>query len=150
MAKAFTRVAAVILLFFGISGLIPPFVFPPSPQDTPPTDVSSGHFRPGLLYHVFQTNLLLSALFILLGVVGLVASVSPRNNRLYVRGLFFLSIVLMFCGLVPGLSTLFGLMPLGGWTAGIWFVTMVSSLYPAFLDGPLVKGINEPVFRQPS
>ena len=150
MAKTFTWVTAAILLFLGLSGLIPPLVYSPAPQDTRPTDVSAGHFHPGLLYNVFPTNLLLSGLFILLGGLGIVASLSPRNARVYVRGLFFLSVVLMFCALIPGLSTMFGFLPLGGWTAAIWFILMLAVFYPAFLDGPLMKTINEPVFRQPS
>ena len=150
MAKLFTLITSAILLVFGICGLIPPFVYSPAAMDTKSTDIGATHFGPGRLFNVFTINYLLTALFLILGIAGIVAALSPAYTKRYLRVLVGLCVLFLFCGLIPGLSTMFGFLPLGGWKIGIWFILAFAAFYPAFLEGPLMKSINEPVFRQPS
>jgi uncharacterized membrane protein len=138
--NAFTRVVGLIYLLLGICGFIPAAVRQPTPLGE---QVARFHF--GYLFNGLPMNYPLAGLFILIGLGGLIASAKIRQSRRYERILFTLSMVLMVMGFTPGLSNVWGLMPLFGFTDGLFLCTALFSFYFAFVEGPLMPSINEPV-----
>lgn len=82
-----------------------------SPADSPPVHVTLFH---GKLLGVFPVNVLHSAVHVAVGVWGIVAGRSIVSPRFYARAMtvFFGALALM--GAIPGLNTLFGMLPLHG------------------------------------
>ena len=82
-----------------------------SATDSPPVHITLFH---GKLLGVFPVNVLHSGVHVAVGVWGIVAGRSVTSPRLYARAMavFFGALALM--GIVPGLNTLFGMLPLHG------------------------------------
>jgi hypothetical protein len=90
--------------------MMPGFVVP-LPASAPQTrfDVMQG-----ALFGLFPVNMLLTLVHLAIGAWGLAASMGWSRPRFYARSAALLFAVLGVMGLVPGLNTLFGLMPLHG------------------------------------
>src|SRR5512145_2200070 len=104
-------------LFFGVAylaagllGLIPAALLPP-PADAPPTRVSVLY---GYLLGLFPVNVLHSAVHLALGAWGFVAWRGKSNPKTFARVLAVLYGALAVIGVIPGLNTLFGILPLHG------------------------------------
>ena len=107
----FALFAGVIYLSAGLLGMIPEALTPP-PADAPPTRVTALY---GYLLGLFPVNVLHSFVHLAVGVWGLVAW--RRGLQAAKRLARVLAIVygaLAVLGLIPGVSTLFGALPLHG------------------------------------
>lgn len=106
----------ILYLSGGVLGLIPEALRPP-PADAPPMRVGALY---GYLLGLFAVNVLLSAIHIATGVWGVVAWQADhigrrvRSPRIYARALAFVYGALAVLGIVPGMNTLFGTLPLHG------------------------------------
>lgn len=138
--NSFTRGIGIIYLLLGICGFVPGLVQPATPTGEPR---AMYHF--GYLFNGFPMNWVLAGLFVVIGVAALAASARIRSSRVFERILFTLSMVLMVFGFIPGFSNLWGIMPLFGFTDGLFLSTALLSFYFAFVEGPLMPGINAPV-----
>jgi hypothetical protein len=108
---------ATFALFFGIAylsaglvGLIPAALMPP-PADAPPIRLTLLY---GYLLGLLPVNVLLSALHLATGVWGVMAWHHVASLSAFARSLAIVYGALAVMGVVPGIDTLFGMVPLHG------------------------------------
>ena len=142
--RLFTLLISLVFLALGICGSIPSLLHSPPPQyDTQHMAVSLNY---GYLFGIFAMNVVSDILFIAIGVVGILCMFNTVTSRYFERGLLTLSVIAVFLGFLPGgISGLWGLIPLWGWTDALFLMTAMFSFYFAFVEGPLLPAINEPV-----
>jgi hypothetical protein len=109
-ARTFALIFGIAYLGAGLLGLMPGMLMPP-PADAPPMrfDVLYGH-----LLGLFPVNMLHTIVHLAIGAWGLAAYMGWSAPRLYARSLALFYGVLGVIGLIPGLNTLFGVLPLQG------------------------------------
>src|SRR4051812_20468999 len=107
--RAYALIFGLIYAGVGIMGFIPTFLTPH--MDHPALMVESNY---GLLLGLFPVNTLHSIVHLLTGLVGVVASRRFIAARNYCRAIAIIFGLLTLMGLIPGLNTTFGLIPLYG------------------------------------
>jgi hypothetical protein len=115
----------------GILGMVPDALRPPPPE-APPTTFTVLY---GNLLGLFPVNVLHSAVHLVIGVLGLAAWQADHvwhrmsSPRTYARALAVLYGALAVLGLIPGLNTLFGLLPLYGHDVWLHLGTAILAAY---------------------
>jgi len=108
--RYFALIFGIIYTLIGVMGLIPGMLQPMTPGNPPVTfDLLAGD-----LLGVFPVNLLHTLVHLLIGIWGIIAyrSFAAARSFSIMNGILFLLLFLM--DLIPGLQTLFGLLPLHG------------------------------------
>ncbi len=108
--STFALVLGIAYLGAGVLGLIPAALLPP-PPDAPPTTVTLLY---GYLLGLFPVNVLHSAVHLAIGAWGITAWRGMANPRVYARSLALFYGALALMGLIPGMNTLFGMLPMHG------------------------------------
>ena len=108
--STFTLIFGIAYLAAGLLGLIPAALMPP-PADAPPTHFTMMY---GYLLGLFPVNVLHSAVHLAIGAWGLAAWRDMAEPRVYARVLTLFYGALAVLGLMPGLNTLFGVLPIHG------------------------------------
>jgi hypothetical protein len=108
--STFALIFGIAYFGAGLLGLVPAALMPP-PADAPPTHFTMLY---GYLLGLFPVNVLHSAVHLAIGVWGLAAWRGTAEPRVYARALAMLYGGLAVLGLMPGMNTLFGLLPLHG------------------------------------
>jgi len=123
-----TTFALVAGIAFTVAGIIGMFsaALTPAPADAPP--VTFGVLY-GYLLGLFPVNLLHSVAHLLIGVAGLASVGAEHYARTYARALAIVYGVLGIMGLVPGLNTVFGLIPLHGHDVWLHLGTAAAAAY---------------------
>jgi len=106
----FALFIGVAYLAAGILGMVPDALQQPAPE-VPPTTFAVLY---GNLLGLFPVNALHSIVHLAIGVWGVFASRRVLNPKLFARALAIVYGVLALLGLIPGVNTLFGLLPLHG------------------------------------
>ena len=106
----FALIFGIAYLLAGLLGLVPAALQPP-PPDAPPTHFTMLY---GYLLGIFPVNVLHSAVHLAIGAWGIAAWRGMTNPLVYARSIALLFGVLAVMGLIPGMSTLFGVLPLYG------------------------------------
>ena len=132
--RYFALAYGAVFLLVGIAGFIPGLVTPGAPDAG---GVAGGH---GLLFGLFPINILHNVVHIVFGIWGLAVFRSFSNARLYARAVAVIYAVLAVMGLIPGLQTAFGLVPLYGHDVWLHAVLAVVAAY----FGWAVKPGSEP------
>lgn len=110
--RTFARIYGIVFLLVGILGFLPiPGINKPPPTDHNMQVGGPGHY---MLLGLFHVNLLHNIVHLLFGVWGLIASRDLSASKLYGKGVCIIYLVLAVAGLIPGLNTMFGLVPLEG------------------------------------
>ena len=104
--RTFALIFGIVFIAVGLAGFVPGLVEPLHPEHPPVEPVG------GLLFGLFPVNALHNAVHILFGIWGLAASRSLAGSVSYARGVAIIYAVLTIAGLVPGLETGFGMVPL--------------------------------------
>jgi hypothetical protein len=112
--RTFALVFGVVFVLVGILGFVPGLVTPP-PADAPGLTV---HHNYGYLLGLFPVNTPHSIVHLLIGLWGLGSYASWAAARTYAAGLAIIYGTLAVLGLIPGLNTTFGLIPL--WGHDVW------------------------------
>lgn len=99
----------IVFLAVGLLGFVPGAVSDPGPGHD--LVVTASH---GLLLGLFPVNVLHNLVHIIFGVWGIAAKRTDTAARSYFRTVAVAYIVLAVAGLVPGLDTMFGLVPIHG------------------------------------
>lgn len=109
-APSFALILGIFYLAFGVLGTLPSLLMPP-PADAPPLEVTAlyGHFL-GL----FPVNIVHDAVHAAIGLWGLAAWMGVVSSVRFARTLTVAFGVMAVMGLIPGLQTFFGLMPVYG------------------------------------
>jgi hypothetical protein len=112
----FALFAGIVFLSVGLLGLMPAALMPP-PQDAPPLRLTVLY---GYLLGVFAVNVVHTVVHLAVGVWGLLAWRTDHVGRgmasakTFARGLAILYAALAVIAIVPGMGTLFGLVPIHG------------------------------------
>jgi len=108
--RRFATIFGIVYLLAGIAGFIPALLQPP-PGDAPRVAVNA---LEGYLLGLFHVNILHTLVHLVIGAWGLVAARSHGASVSYARSLAVIYGILAVAGLIPGLNTMFGLVPLHG------------------------------------
>lgn len=108
--QRFAGVIGAIFLFVGVLGFIPTFVSS-APVDGLGLTVQTGF---GYLLGLFAINVLHNLVHLGIGFWGLAASRSTIDSMSFARGLAVFYGALTIMGLIPGLNTTLGFIPLFG------------------------------------
>jgi hypothetical protein len=106
--KTFAMIWGILFLAIFATGVIPGMLQPPAPGD-PDLAVDAMHGRAAGL---FPVNILHNGVHLLFGLWGLIASRSWDAAKTYARVTAVVYAMFVVMGLVPGLNTTFGLVPL--------------------------------------
>jgi hypothetical protein len=106
--NTFALIIGIAYLGAGLLGLIPAALMPP-PADAPPTTFTVLY---GYLLGLFPVNVLHSAVHLAIGFWGLMAARALEDAKVFSRALALLYGALALMGLIPGMNTLFGFIPL--------------------------------------
>jgi hypothetical protein len=104
----FALIFGIAYLAAGVLGMIPAALQPP-PADAPATTFTVLY---GYLLGLFPVNVLHSAVHLAIGAWGIAAWSGSVSARGYARSLAVIYGLLAVMGLVPGLNTVFGLIPI--------------------------------------
>jgi hypothetical protein len=115
----FALLAGLAFLGAGLLGLVPAALQPP-PAGVPPTSFDMLY---GYLLGLFPVNLAHTAVHLAIGAWGIAAWSGAASATGYARSLAVLYALLAVMGLVPGLQTVFGLLPLHGHDVWLHAVT---------------------------
>jgi hypothetical protein len=106
----FALIFGIAYLAAGVLGLIPAALQPP-PPGAPTTSLGVLY---GYLLGLFPVNVLHTAVHLAIGLWGIAAWSGALGALTYARALAMLYGTLAVMGMVPGLNTVFGLIPLHG------------------------------------
>jgi hypothetical protein len=123
--RTFALIAGVAYVGVGLLGFIPGVTQPP-PSGAPDLAVDAGY---GTLLGLFPVNILHNVVHLALGLWGLAASRAFAASRMYARGLAVIYGVLAVMGLIPGLNTTFGLVPIFGHDVWLHALTAIVAAY---------------------
>ncbi|HVK56780.1 MAG TPA: DUF4383 domain-containing protein [Burkholderiales bacterium] len=127
-ARNFALAAGVIYIVVGILGFIPGVVREPS-LNAPEVQVTANY---GYLFGLFPVNILHTLFHLAIGVWGVIAARRPHAARRYAQSIAIIYAVLTVFGLIPGLNTLFGLLPLHGHDVWLHGLTAIAAAYFGF------------------
>lgn len=123
--RTFALVFGIVFLVIGIAGFTPGLV--QSHAGHPPLAVDALY---GDLLGLFPVNVLHSIVHALFGIWGLLAYKSLPAARTYARGVAIIYAMLTVAGLIPGLNTMFGLVPLFG--NDVWLHLIIAAVAAYF------------------
>ena len=124
-SPTFAFIVGIAYLGAGVLGLIPGLLTPP-PADAPVMSVNSLY---GYVLGLFPVNILHTLVHLVIGAWGLAAWAGMRSPVTFARSLAVLFGVLAVMGLLPGLKTTFGLIPLQGHDVWLHGLTAIAAAY---------------------
>lgn len=130
----FALIIGIIFVLIGVMGFIPSFVQEP----TATTDMHGLSFTmgAGYLLGAFPINVLHNIVHLLVGGLGIFASLSLGSARLYSGALALFYGVLTVMGLFPPTQSTLGLIPIYGNDIWLHAVTAAIATYFGFLAKP--------------
>jgi hypothetical protein len=123
-SRHFALIAGAIYVVVGILGFIPALLRPIS--GGPEVRIDAAY---GALFGLFPVNALHSLVHLGIGIWGLLASRALAWSRTFAGSLAVLYGALAVMGLIPGLNTVFGLIPLFGHDVWLHALTAVVAAY---------------------
>lgn len=117
--RYYALIAGIVFCLVGILGFVPNFVA--MPVSAPDMNMSHNY---GYLFGLFPVNGLHNIVHLAFGIWGLVAYTRYDRARSYSRVLAVSYAVLAVMGFIPGLNTVFGLIPLYG--HDIWLHAVIA------------------------
>ena len=120
----FALIYGIVFLVIGIAGFVPGIT---TPHTHPDMTAQSGL---GLLFGLFPVNLLHNIVHVLFGIWGVFAARSLGGARTYFKAVAVIYAILGVMGLIPGLRTTFGLIPL--YSNDIWLHFLLAAVAAYF------------------
>ena len=124
--RYFALIYGIVFLVVGVAGFVPGFLTPLGPED--PEVAING--STGRLFGLFPVNSLHNIVHIAFGIWGLVAYRGYSAAVTYARAVAVIYALLLVLGLIPGLHTLFGLVPLYG--HDVWLHLLLAAVAAYF------------------
>jgi len=128
----FALITGIFFISLGILGFIPGLQHP--------INVIENHegveVQLGYLFGLFPINAAENGVYIIVGILGLVAAIRLGGSRIYGRGLALFFGLLAAFGLLPGFDTTFGLIPVFGNDVWLHAIVAAISFYFGFIDSP--------------
>lgn len=123
--RYFALILGIIYTLVGLLGFVPAFLQEPTPGN-PPVTLDTLH---GNLLGIFPVNILHTLVHLVVGIWGILSYRSWDASRTYARVVAVLFAVLTIMGLIPGLQTTFGLIPLHSNDVWLHAVTTLLAAY---------------------
>ncbi|WP_294173857.1 DUF4383 domain-containing protein [uncultured Sphingomonas sp.] len=127
--RTFALVWGILFLLIAASGFIPGLLQPAGPGH-PDMAVDTLY---GDALGLFPVNVIHSVLHLLYGLWGIAASRSWSGARTYAKVVGVSYALLTVLGLIPGINTLFGLVPIFGHDVWLHLILAVPALYFGFM-----------------
>jgi hypothetical protein len=127
-SRGFARVTGIVFLAIGVLGFVPGLKSPP-PVSAPHLALEGGY---GLLLGLFPVNWVHNLVHLGIGIAGLASSKSMIDGRRFARALAVFYGALAVMGVIPGLNSTFGLIPLFGHDIWLHAVTAAIAAYFGF------------------
>lgn len=125
--RNFAMVAGIVYIVVGVLGFVPALLT--RPAGAPPLTFDQGY---GYLFGLFPVNFLHSLVHLAIGIWGVIAARAWGAARTFAISLAVIYGVLTIMGLVPGLNTVFGYVPLFGHDIWLHAVTAIVAAYFGF------------------
>lgn len=122
-------VIGIVFILVAVLGFIPGIVQAPAVGEPVPL-VNAGY---GYLLGLFPVNILHNVVHLLVGLAGILSWRTYGAARNFSRALFIVYGLFTIMGLIPGLNTTFGLVPLFGNDIWLHAVTAIVSGYFGYL-----------------
>lgn len=126
--RYYALIMGIIFAVVGVAGFIPGLLTPHDPPADLVVDSLSGN-----LLGLFPVNILHSLVHLLFGIWGIAAYRSFTGARAYAKSVAVIYGVLTIMGFIPGLSTVFGLVPLHGNDIWLHALIAISAAYFGFM-----------------
>ncbi len=126
--RNFAIVMGLVYLMVGLLGFFPGLVTSPA-TDAPHMSLDTGY---GYLMGLFPINVLHNVVHLGVGLWGLIAYRSMSGSISFARGLAIFYGALAIMGLIPGLSTTFGLIPIFGHDVWLHAISAAAAAYFGF------------------
>lgn len=141
--RYFALVMGILFVMAGVGGFLP-FVTVPMESDAPHLDVDMSY---GRLLGLYPINLVHNIIHLLLGIWGIVAYRTYQQSRFYCQGTAIILTVFTLFGIIPSLSTVFGLAPM--FSHDIWLHALEAGVagYLGFI-APQTTTKPEPEYGQ--
>jgi hypothetical protein len=133
--RYFALVLGIAFLLIGIAAFIPGMVTVPTSHDL--TVTGAGH---GYLLGLFHVNVLHNLVHLAFGAWGVIAYATLAASRMYARSVAIIYGVLAVMGLVPGLSTVFGLIPIHGNDVWLHALIAIAAAWFGWAAEPSARG----------
>ena len=127
--RTFALVAGIVYVLVGVLGFVPGAVSPP-PVDSPHLAVQHNY---GYLLGLFPVNTPHNIVHVAIGLWGLASYGSLSAAKTFAAGLAILYALLAVLGLIPGLNTTFGFIPL--WGHDVWMHAATAAVAGYFAWG---------------
>ena len=128
--RRFAMILGVVFVLVGVLAFIPG-VNRPDPVGAPNLSVTGpGH---GYLLGLFHVNVLHNLVRIVFGILGIIMARNAANAVLYCRIVAVAYGLLTIMGLVPGLNTTFGLIPIHGANVLLHAFIAIAATYYGFV-----------------
>lgn len=135
-SRQFARVSGMVFVAIGLLGFVPGLKSPP-PIWAPHVAAEGGY---GLLLGLFAVNWIHNLVHLGIGIAGLASSQTLNDARKFARGLAVFYGGLAVMGLIPGLNSTFGLIPLFG--HDVWLHAGTAAIAAYFGFGQRVEKIE--------
>jgi hypothetical protein len=129
--QKFALVFGIVYALVGVLGFVPGLLQAP-PADAPALMLGTSY---GSLLGIFPVNAVHNLVHIIVGLIGIVAARGLSSARGYSRSVAIIFGVLTIMGLVPGLSTTLGYIPIFGADVVLHAVTMLAAAYFGWFAG---------------
>jgi hypothetical protein len=126
--RYFSLVLGIVFLLVGIAGFVPGLLQTPEPAADVEVTQSFGR-----LMGLFPVNALHNLVHIIFGIWGIAAYRSYTGARGYSKAVAIIYAVLAVMGIIPGLNTTFGLIPLYGHDIWLHAVIAIAAAYFGFV-----------------
>ena len=136
--RYFALILGIVYVVIGLMGFVPAFLTPP-PATAPEVTVDTLY---GYLLGIFPVNILHTLVHLVVGVWGVLAYRSFSASRTFAQVVAVVFGLLTIMGLIPGLSTTFGLVPLHGADIALHAVTTLLAVYFGFV-APAERPVGE-------
>jgi hypothetical protein len=135
--RTFALIWGAVFLAAGVAGFVPG-LWHSAPDHYPPIAVDAWY---GPVLGLFPVNILHNVVHLAFGVWGLIAARSLGLSRFFAQAVAVIYAVLVVIGLIPGLNTVFGLVPVFGNNIWLHALLAVPAAYFGFIhhDRPVVR-----------
>ncbi len=141
--RYFALATGIGYVLVGVLGFVPGMTQSP-PDGSPSLAVDAGY---GYLFGLFPINILHNIIHLVVGMLGLVVYREYDWARTFGRGLAIVYGVLAFMGLIPGLNTTFGVVPIFGHDVWLHALTAAVAAYFGFFAPAGAERREESVVR---
>lgn len=128
--RTFALIYGIVFLLIGVLGFVPALLTHPVAHEAHP-HLHVNAFE-GYLLGLFHVNVLHSLVHVLFGVLGIAMSRRFDTARGYAKLVAISYLLLAIMGLIPGLNTVFGLIPIHGNDVWLHVLLAVPALYFGF------------------